>query len=147
MDEKINGWIESVYLLFSHSVMSSSLWPSGLQHNRLPCPSPPLGACSTSCPHVQELEAGNPTILSSVIPFSCLQSFPALGSFPVSWLFTSCGQNIGASVSASDLPMNIQSGFIHFSEVLWLIVLLVNVPVANSLWKEQYSVGVVIDEN
>ena len=76
-------------LLFSHSVMSDSLGPHGLQHSRLPCPSPYPRVCSNSCPSSWWC---HPTILSSVIPFSsCLQSFPASGSFPVSWLFASSG--------------------------------------------------------
>ena len=96
-------------LLFSHSVMSDSLQPHRLQHARLPCPSPSPGACSNSCPLSQWY---HPTISSSVIPFSsCLQSFPASGSFPKSQLFTSGGPNIGVSASASVLPMNIQSWF------------------------------------
>ena len=93
-------------LLFSCSVGSDSLWPHGLQHTRLPCPSPTPGAYSNSCPLSQWCY---PTISSSVIPFSsCPQSFPASGSFPVSQLITSGGQNIRVSVSASVLPMNIQ---------------------------------------
>jgi len=72
--------------------MSASLWPHGLQHTRLPYPSPSPGACSNSCPLSQWC---HPTISSSVVPFSsCLQSFPALGSFPVSQLFTSGGQRL-----------------------------------------------------
>ena len=95
-------------LLFSCSVVSNSFWPHGLQHARLPCPSPSPGACSNSCPSSQWC---HPTILSSVIPFSsCLQSFPA-GSFLKSPLFTSGGQSIWASASASVLPMNIQDWF------------------------------------
>ena len=65
--------------LFSYSVMSNSLRPHGLQHSRLPCPSPSPGICSNSCPLNQWY---HPTISSSVIPFSCLQSIPASGSFP-----------------------------------------------------------------
>ena len=61
---------------FSQSVMSDSLWPHGLQHARLPCPSPTLRACSNSCPFSRWC---HPTISSSVVPFSsCLQSFPTL---------------------------------------------------------------------
>ena len=87
------------YIQFSHSVMSDSLRPHGLQHNRLPCLSPSPRACSNSCPLSQ---CCLPTISSSVTPFSCcLPSFPASGSFPVSWLFTSGGQRTGASASAS----------------------------------------------
>ena len=91
---------------FSCSVMSESLQPHGLQHARLPCPSPTPGACSNSCPLSRWCHS---IASSSVVPFSsCLQSFPASGSFPVSRLFTSGGQSIGASASASVLPMNIQ---------------------------------------
>ena len=96
-------------LQFGHSVMYNSLPPHGLQHTRLPCPSPTPGACSNSCPSSQWC---HPTISSSVVPFSsCLQSFPASGSFPVSQLFASGGQSIGASASASVFPMNIWDWF------------------------------------
>jgi len=95
-------------LLFSCWVVSDSFWPYGLQHARLPCPSLSSRVCSNSCPLSQWC---HPTISSSVIPFSCLQSFPASGSFPVSQLFTSGGQRIGASASASVLPVNIQGWF------------------------------------
>ena len=77
----------------------------GLQHARLPCPSPTPRACSNSCPLSQWC---HPTISFSVVPFSCLQSFPASRSSPVSWLFTSGGQSIGASAQALALPMSIQ---------------------------------------
>ena len=88
---------------FSRSVMSNSLWPHGLQHARLPCPSPIPRAYSNSCPWWCY-----PTISSSVIPFSShLQSFWASGSFPMSQFFASGGQSIGVSASASVLPMNI----------------------------------------
>ena len=91
--------------------MSDSLWPQGLQHTRLPCPSPSPGVYSNSCPLSQWC---HPTISSSVVLFSfCLQSFPASGSFPVSQAFTSGGQSIGASDSASGLPMSIQG--VHIS--------------------------------
>ena len=95
-------------LLFSCSVVSDSLWPHGLQHARLPCSSPSPRACSNSRP-LSLLY--HPNILSSVIPFSCLQSFPASGSFLMSQLFASGGQSIGASASASVFPMNIQDWF------------------------------------
>ena len=79
--------------------------PHGLQHTMLPCPSPTLGASSNSCPSSQWC---HPTISSSVIPFSShLQSLPAWGAFPMSQFFPSGGQSIGASASASVLPMNI----------------------------------------
>ena len=89
--------------------MSDSLQPYGLQHTRLPCPSPTPGACSNSYPLSRRC---HPTISSSVISFSCLQSFPASGSFPVRQFFTSGGQIIGASASASVLHSNEYSGLI-----------------------------------
>ena len=100
MDSGTEGSVQ-----FSHSFVSNSLRPHGLQHTRPPCPSPDPGACSSSC-----LSSGgcHPTISSSVIPFSCLQSFPASESFPTSQIFASGGQNIGASALASVLPINIQ---------------------------------------
>ena len=94
---------------FSRSVMSCSLRPHGLQHTRLPCPSPAPRVYSNSCPSSRGC---HPTISSSVVLFSShLQSFPASGSFPMSQLFASGGQSIGASASASVLPMNIQDRF------------------------------------
>ena len=96
-------------MLFSHSVMSNSLWPHGLQHAGLPCPSLSSGVWSSSCSLSWWC---HPTISSSLRPLSsCPQSFPASGSFLMSWLFASSGQSIGASASASILPMNIQDGF------------------------------------
>ena len=94
---------------FSCSVVSDSLPPHGLQYARLPCPSPTLGVYSNSCPLSQLC---HPVISSSVVPFSsCLQSLPASGSFQKSHLFASGGQSMGASVSASVLPVNIQDWF------------------------------------
>ena len=94
---------------FSHSVMSDSLRPHGLQHTRVPCPSPAPRAYSSSCPLSWWC---HPTISSSVVPFSShLQSFPESGSFPTSQFFASGDQSIGASASASVLPMNIQGWF------------------------------------
>ena len=91
------------------SVTSDSLQPHGLQHSRLPWPSPTPGAYSNSCPLSRWC---HPTISPSVAPFSsCLQSFPASGSFPMSQFFVSGGQIIGVSASASVLPMNIQDWF------------------------------------
>ena len=97
------------FVHFNHSVVSSSFQPHGLQHTRLPCPSPTPRACANSCPSC----AGcRPTISSSVVPFSShLQSFPASGSFPMSQFFISGGQSIGVSAPASVLPMNIQDWF------------------------------------
>ena len=97
------------WLFFSRLVVSNSLGTHGLQHARPLCPLPSLGACSNSCPSNQWC---HPTISSSVIPFSsCLQSFPALGSFPMSQLSASSGQSTGASASAPVLPINIQCWF------------------------------------
>ena len=94
---------ETSLVQFSCSVVSDSLRPHGLQHVRLPCPSPTPWAYSHSC---------YPTISSTVFPFfSRLQSFPASGSFPMSQFFASGGQSIGASASASALPMTIQDWF------------------------------------
>ena len=93
---------------FSHSIVSDSLQPHGLQHTRLPCPSPTPGACSNSRPLSQWC---HPTVSSSHPFSSCLQPFPASGSFPMSQFFTLGGQSIGASASASVLPMNIQDWF------------------------------------
>ena len=103
-------YIWSIRLQFSSVTQSClTLWPHRLQHVRLPCPSWTPGACSNSCPSSQWC---HPTIPSSVIPFSsCLQSFPESGSFPVSQFFAPGGQSIGASASASVLPMNIQDWF------------------------------------
>ena len=94
--------------LFSHSVLSESLRPHGLQHARPPCPSP-TPVYPNPCPLSRWC---HPTISSSVIPFSsCPQSFPASESFPKSWLSASGGQSIGGSASASVLLMNIQGSF------------------------------------
>ena len=99
--------IFNLYLFqFSCSAVSNSLQPHGLQHARLPCPSPTPGICSNSCPLSRWC---HPTISSSVVPFSSrLQSFPASGSFQMSQLFASGGQSIGLSASTSVLSMNIQ---------------------------------------
>ena len=95
-------WMCSVQ--FSRSVVSNSLWPHGLHHARLPCPSPTPGVCPNSYPLSWWC---HPTISSSVVPFSsCLQSFPASGSFHMSQLFISGGLSIGVSASTSVLPMN-----------------------------------------
>ena len=104
-----HDWSDLAAHLFSHYIMADSLQTHGLQHARLPCPSPSLRACSNLCPLGRWCCL---TISSSVALFSlCLQPFPASGSFPVSWLFASGGQNVGRSASASVLPMNIQGWF------------------------------------
>ena len=107
---------------FSCSVMSNSLRPHGLQHPRPPCPSPTPGVYPNSCPLSRWCY---PAISSSVIPFSSsLQSFPASGSFQMSWLFASGGQSIGVSASTSVLPMNTQDWSISF-KMDWLDLLAV----------------------
>ena len=94
---------------FRCSVMSNSLGPHGLQEARLPCPSPTPRAYSNSCPWSRRW---HPTISSFVVPFSsCLQSFPASESFPMSQFFTSDGKSIGVSATASVLPINVQGWF------------------------------------
>ena len=96
-------------LLSSVAQSCLTLQPHGLQHARLSCPSQLPRAFSNSCPSSRWC---HPTISSSVVPFSsCLQYFPASGSFPMSQFFASGGQSIGASASASVLPMNIQDWF------------------------------------
>ena len=91
---------------FSHSVVSNSLRPHEPQHARPPCPSSTPGVYSNSCPLSRWC---HPAISSSVDPFSsCLQCFPASGSFLMNQLFASAGQSIGVSASTSVLPMNIQ---------------------------------------
>ena len=95
---------------FSHSVMSETLWRHGPQHTRPPCPSPIPGVHPNPCPLSWWC---HPTLSSSVVPFSsCPQSLPASRSFPMSQLFTSGGQSIGVSASASVLPMNFQDWFL-----------------------------------
>ena len=99
-------YTEEYSVQFSHSVVSDSLWHHGLQHARPPCPSPTPGACSDSRPSSRWC---HPTISPSAVPLSSrLQSFAAWGSFLMSQFFTSGGQSIGASASASVLPMNSQ---------------------------------------
>ena len=102
-------FLHDLSVQFSCSVMSDSLQPYGLQHTRLPCPSPTPGACSNSYPLSRRC---HPTISSSVIPFSfCLQSFPASEHFLMSQFFASGGQSISISASVSGLLMNIQDWF------------------------------------
>ena len=104
----MTAWRRFSSVQFSLLVMSNSLWPHRLQHARHPCPSPTLGACSNLCPSSQ---CCHPTVSPFVIPFSCLQSFPASESFPMSQFFALGGQSIGVSASALVFPMNIQDWF------------------------------------
>ena len=102
-------FVVMVSVQFSRSVMSDSLRPHESHHARPPCPSPTSGVHSNSCPSSQWC---HPAISSSAVPFSsCPQSFPALGSFPMSQLFASGSQSIGVSASTSVLPMNTQDWF------------------------------------
>ena len=99
-------WAAAAQFQFQFSCsVSDSLIPHGLQHARPPCPSPTPGVYPDSCPLSPWC---HPTISSSVIPFSCPQSFLASGSFPVSQLFAWGGQSIEVSASASVPPMNTQ---------------------------------------
>ena len=101
---------------FSRSVVSNSLWPRGLQHARPPCASPTPGVHSNSRPLSQWC---HPTISSSFVPFSsCLQSFPASGSFLMRQLFASGGQSTGVSASTWVLPMNTQDWSLGWKSVL-----------------------------
>ena len=107
-------------------------------HARFPCASLIPGVCSSSCPLSQWF---HPTILSSVVAFSLhSQSFPASGSFPVSWLFRSYGQNVGASASASVFPVNIQDWF-PLGLTGWISLLskgLSSVFFSTTIWKHQF---------
>ena len=119
--------------------MSDSLWPNGLQHTRLPCPSPTPRVYSNSCPSSQW---HHPIILSSVIPFSsCLQSFPASGSFPRSQFFTTGGQNIW-SFSFSISPSNEYSGLISF-RIDWLDLLAVQGTLKSLLQHHSSKVSIL----
>ena len=117
--------------------MSNSLQPHGLQHASLPCPSLSPGVCSNSCPLSRWC---HPTISSSVTPFSsCPQCFPASGSFPMSQLFAWGGHSIGASASASVLPMNIQGWFpLGFTGLILLSKGLSRVFSSTTFWKRQF---------
>ena len=117
----------SISIQFSCSVMSDSLWPHELQHARPSCPSPTPRVHPNPCPLSRRC---HPTISTSVIPFSsCPQSFPASGSFQMSQLSASGGQNIGVSASTSVLPMNTQdwsplgwTGWISLQSIVKVII-------------------------
>ena len=121
-------------LLFSHSFLSDSLQPHGQQHARFPCLSL-FWVCSNPCPLTWWC---HPTVSSSVIPFSsCLQAFPASGSFPIRWLFTSGGQSVGTSASSIS-PSNEYSGLISL-RIDWFDLLAVQGTIKSLLqhhsWK------------
>ena len=123
--------------LFILQVMSDSLQPHGLQYTRLPCPSPSPGVSSNSCLLSRWYY---PTISSSARFSSCTQSFPASGSFPMSRVFESGGQSIGAPVSASTFSMNIQ-GWIPFRFTNLISLLskgLSSVFSSTTVWKHQF---------
>ena len=143
LSEQCNYLSQSTLLLslFNNIVMSDSSWPHGLQHVRLACPSPSPRVCPSSCPLHQWC---HPTISSSAALFSfCLQSFPASESFPMSRLFPSGRQSIGASTSASVLPMSIQGWFPP--KLTGLISLLSKglsrVFSSTTVWKHQFFVA------
>ena len=124
---------------FSCSVVSNSLRPYGLQHAKHPCPSPTPGIYSNSCPLSWWC---HPTISSSVIPLSsCLQSFPASGSFQMSLFFQSSSQSIGVSASASVLPMNTQDWF-PLGWTSW-ISLLSKGTLKNLLWHHSSKASIL----
>ena len=115
------GWAVCELMPFSHfGSVILTLQPRGLQHARLPWPSPSPGVCSNSCPLSQW---GHPTISSSVVPFSsCLQPFPASGSFQMSWLFAQVAKVLELHFSIS--PSNEDSGLIS-SRIDWFDLLAV----------------------
>ena len=129
---------QMLLLFFSNSVVSDSLWPHGLQHTRVPCPSPTPGACSNSCPLGLWC---HPTISSTVFPFSsCPQSSLSSGSFPMTPFFASGGQCIGVLTSASVLPMDIQDWF-PFGLIGWISLQskgLWRVFSSTTVWKHQF---------
>ena len=123
----------ALFLLFSYQVVSDSLQLHGLQHARLPCPSPSPRVFPNSCPLNR---CCHPAISSSVALFSSFpQSFPTSGSFPMSRLFTSCGQSIGALASASVLPTSIQGWFpLRLTGLIYLL--------SKGLWRAFFSTAI-----
>ena len=124
--------------MFSCWVMSNSLWPNGLHHARLPCPSLSPRICSNSCPLSQWC---HPTMSSFVTPFSsCPQSFPASGSFAESQVLATDSQSIGVLASPSVLPMNIQGWFpLGLTGMLSLLCKgLWRVFSSTTVWKHQF---------
>ena len=134
----VGGILTSIPCSCPAAKSSDSLWPHGLQHTSLPCPPLSPRVCSNSCPLSQWC---HPTFSFSVVPFSsCLRSFPASGSFPMSRLFTSGSQSIGASASASIFPMNIQ-GWLPLGLTGWISLQskgLSRVFSSTTVWKHQF---------
>ena len=122
---------------FSCSVVSDSLQPHGLKQARLPYSPETPRVYSNSCPLSWWC---HPTVSPSVVPFSShLQSFPALGFFPMIWFFTQSGQGIGASASASVLPMNFQGWFpLGLTGLLLQSRELPRVLSSTTIWKHQF---------
>ena len=119
-------------------MLSDSLWPHGPQHTRLPCPSLSPRVCSKSCPLNWWYYS---TISTSGALFYCLDSFPTSGSFPKCWLFTSGGQSVGTSASASALPMNIQGWFpLGFTDLILLSKGLSTIFSSTTVWKHQFFI-------
>ena len=151
-EDAIQEWEYLSWVQFSHSVVSNSLQHHGLQHARLPCPSPTPGACSNSCPSSRWC---HPTISSSVVPFSsCLQMFLASGSFPMSLFFASDGQSIGVSASASVLPMNIQdwfplglTGLISLKGTLSIFTSQKRLHLFTTLFKTKFVINICLKSN
>ena len=130
--------IPTLLLVFSHPVMSNSLWPHGLQHSRPPCPSPSPEVCPSSCPLHQWC---HPAISSSIALFSfCPQSSPATGTFPMSHMFTLDDQNTGASASASVPPMSIQHLFpLRLTDLISLLSKgLPGIFSSTTVWRHQF---------
>ena len=127
------GVNKGVFKVQFSSVVSDSLRPHASQHARPPCPSPTSGVYSNSCPSSRWC---HPAISSSVIPFSCPQSLPASGSFPMSQLFASGGQSIGVSALASILPMKFRSdqslSRVRLFATLWITARQASLSITNS---------------
>ena len=128
----------ALLLLFSHPVVSDSLWPHWLQLVRPPCPSPCPEICPSSCP----LHWWCHPVISSSDALSSFspQSFPALGTFPMSWLFTPGNQNTGASASASALPLSIHGWFpLRLTGLISLLSRgLLGVFSSTTVWRHQF---------
>ena len=128
-----HGEIKAMCSQFSCLVTSDSLWPHGLQHTRLPCPSPTPRVHPNPCPLSRWCHA---TISFSVVHFSCLQSFPESGSFQMSQLFASSGRSWSCSFNI--IPSNEHPGLISF-RMDWLDLLAVQGTVQESSLTPQFK--------